>query len=139
MKTVYHGTKVEFSNFNTEFVFFTDNINMAKSYGNIIIEKKFDFSNLVCLDAKGENWRGFFLGDAFANEIYENMVKNDFIYYSLEELTKMRFSTNDCVRFAKELKKDFVKILNVEDYGSEVDDMIASDVYVVINKEKIKK
>jgi hypothetical protein len=137
MTTLYHGTQNNFTQFNTEIVFFTTNIEMAKSYGSNIIERKVDVSNVICVDAKGENWRGFFLGDNLANEIYHNMVKNDFVYYSIEELKKLRFSTNDVVSFAKDLGKDVIKISNVEDYGSEVENIIPCDVFVVLNKNLI--
>lgn len=137
---LYHGTEKKFENFNTEVVFFTSNIEMAKSYGDIIIEKNIKIvpeDRKVFVDAKGDNWRGFFLGDALAEEIYEDMVIKDNIYYEKEELKRVRFSTNDVVGFAKDLGKSLVEIKNVEDYGSEVENIIPSDVFVVINKEII--
>lgn len=137
MTTLYHGTKNDFSKFNTDVVFFTTNINMAKSYGKRIIEKNIEISNIVEVDAKGDNWRGFFLSESFATEFYQHMVKSNLVYYTMEELTKMRFSTNSVVTMAKELGKDFVKISNVEDYGSEVENMIPSDVYVALKTDLI--
>jgi hypothetical protein len=82
--TAYHGTKENFTSFATkarglgytsatgkfykddyydsgesEFVYFASNIDVCKSYGNVLLEAVLNFKNPLILDAKGKHYSAF--------------------------------------------------------------------------------
>jgi len=86
---LYHGTDYKFNSFNdNKPIFFVDDIDVAKTYGNFIIKAKLNMNNPIELDFDGKSTYHFFdkwyLPSDLANKIKDisTDIKNQ---YSLDD------------------------------------------------------
>lgn len=138
---VYHGTNNKFNIFNDNNpIFFVDNINVAKTYGNIIIKAKLDIQNPIELDFDGKSTYYFYdkwyLPSDLANKIKE--ISDDL---------KNQYIIDDDL-------KDYLELLGFNDLYGDLDGIIMKNIsdvgngiftthnpatnYVVFNKKQIK-
>jgi hypothetical protein len=148
MKTFYHGTDSEFTNYiNNTPMFFTADSEYAETYckkasfiqqerekfseGASIVPVNLFFSNPLVIDAKGSHYRYINV-----SELYSSFVSAGFDY--MDEVDFNSFSTNSIASLAKDLGYDSVVIKNVRDLGAEKIGSETTDVYVVFNSNQVK-
>jgi hypothetical protein len=138
---LFHGTNNKFDIFNdNKPIFFVDDINVARSYGDYIIKAKLNMNNPIELDFEGNSTYHFYdkwyLPSELAKKIKEisNFIKNR---YSLDEDLK-----------------EYLKYLGFDDLYGDLDGIIMNNIsdamggmfstykpvnnYVVFNKNQIR-
>jgi hypothetical protein len=143
LKMVYHGTRnADFTVFNRNVTYFTDNKSMADSYspngdmfeGYVNITKPYE------IDAKGEKWSRIPIDDATANFLKEQGAS------VFKENGKWRTTPADIASAIEEavdngeLDYDGIIIKNIDDTGSYYkgkDTHLATD-YIIFNKNQFK-
>jgi hypothetical protein len=74
---LYHGTDYKFNVFNdNKPIFFVDNIDVARTYGNFIIKAKLNMDNPIELDFEGSSTYHFFDKWYLPSDL-ANTIKND--------------------------------------------------------------
>jgi hypothetical protein len=137
---LYHGTEYKFNVFNdNKPIFFVDNVDVARTYGNFIIKAKLNMDNPIELDFDGKSTYHFFdkwyLPSDLANKIKD--IATDI---------KNRYSLNDDL-------KEYLDDLGFSDMSGDLDGIIMKNIsdamggmfsthkpvnnYVVFNKEQI--
>lgn len=137
---LYHGTDNRFTIFNdTKPIFFVDNINVARTYGDIIIKAKLNMDNPIELDFDGKSTYYFYdkwyLPSDLANKIKEiaSDIKNR---YSIDEDLKEYLET----LYFNDMYGDLDGIImkNISDaMGGMFSTHKPANNYVVFNKEQI--
>ena len=138
---LYHGTNKKFNSFNDKNpIFFVDNLDVAKTYGDFIISAKLNIENPIELDFEGKSTYYFFdkwyVPSKLASKIKDiaDDIKNR---YSLDdELTEYLESLEFSDSYGD---LDGIVMKNISDAN---DGMFSthklSTNYVVFNKEQIK-
>jgi hypothetical protein len=139
---LYHGTDSKFTSFNdSKPIFFTDNIQVAKSYGSNVIKARLTLDNPIEVDFGG-NSTSYFRGKNYVPSDMAKTIKElsddlkqygrleDDEMYELEQEYDWSDSYGDL---------DGIIMKNIKDsYG----DMFAGDIvannYVVFDKNQIK-
>lgn len=139
---LYHGTDVKFTTFNdSDPIFFTDNIQVAKSYGNNVIKVQLNLDNPLEVDCYGNSTCLFkgknYLPSDLAKSIKE--LSDDLKKYGRLEDEEMDELEQEYDWSSSYGKMDGLIMKNIKDsYG----DMFAGDIvannYVVFSKNQIK-
>lgn len=141
---VYHGTNNKFTSFNdTKPIFFSDDIDVAKSYGSTIIAAKLDLKNPLEVDFDG-NSTIYFIDKFYVPSEFAKLVKG--ISADIDKYDGLHNLSDD---IQEEMYvhnwldnghgMDGIIMKNIKDsYG----DIFAGDIvatnYVVFNKNQIK-
>jgi len=112
---LYHGTNNKFTVFNDNNpIFFVDNVNVAKTYGDIIIKAKLNMNNPIILDFDGEStyyfYNKWYLPSDLANKIKE--IASDI---------KNRYSLDDDL-------KEYLESLDFSDMYGDLDGIIMKNI-----------
>lgn len=138
---LYHGTNNKFTVFNDKNpIFFVDNIDVAKTYGDFVVKAKLHFDNPIELDFNGNSTYYFFdkwyLPSDLANKIKDiaTDIKN---HYSLDDELIEYLEYLDYSTLYGDL--DGVVMKNISDaMGGMFSTHKPANNYVVFNKEQIK-
>jgi hypothetical protein len=137
---LYHGSNNKFTDFNDkEPIFFVDNIDIARTYGDYVIKAKLNINNPIELDFDGKSTYYFFdkwyLPSDLANEIktIATDLKNNYLLDEdlMEYLEELGFS---------DLYGDLDGIImkNITDAMGEIfSTHKPANNYIVFNKEQI--
>lgn len=135
---VYHGTNQQFDDISLYqgAAYFTNNPEVAKSYGNIVKEFRLTLSNPAIVYANGENWNTILMfnkievankqltvGELLGIDDDYEMVEASTIAHELNQ----KFNVN-CVIF-----KDII------DTGANIETFVLSNVYVIFDTLLIQK
>lgn len=140
---VYHGSNNKFTSFNdSKPIFFSDNIDVAKSYGNIITKAKLTFDNPIEIDCDGNSTCHFrgknYLPSKLAQTIKE--LSNDLKNYGRLEDEEMEELEQEYDWSDMYGDLDGIIMKNIKDsYGDMFAGNIVANNYVVFNKNQIKK
>ena len=137
---LYHGTNNKFTVFNDiKPIFFVDDINVARTYGDIIIKAKLNMDNPIILDFDGKSTYYFYdkwyLPSDLANKIKEiaDDIKNR---YSLDDDLKEYLESLDFSNMYGDL--DGIIMKNISDsMGGMFSTHKPASNYVVFDKNQI--
>lgn len=137
---LFHGTNSRFKTFNdNKPIFFVDDVNVAKTYGNIIIKARLNIDNPLELDFNDRSTYYFFnrwyLPSDLANkikEISDDIKKN----YTLDDDLKDYLEELDYNELYGDLDGIIMKNIN-DDYNLISRNKPATN-YVVFDKNQIK-
>ncbi len=140
-KILYHGTNNVFRDFNSDKpIFFVDNIDVAKTYGNNIIQASLQINNPIIFDFE-HNSTVFFYGKyylpsvlaSFLKSISEEMKK----FMSIDEDLKEEMEYHEFNALYGDL--DGVIMNNIKDsYDAFMDKTPSATNFVVFDKNQIE-
>jgi len=156
---LYHGSKKSFEQFDSNFSYgskrravigafwFSDNLHVAKSYGNVIYESTLEIINPFIVDANFVNYADIYLG-VLPKEICDiiDYIDNRRTGDTYNELAYRRYTEPDfCLRFdssdlafsAKRAGYDSIIIQNVIDAGNSSALKLFATTYAVFNPDQI--
>lgn len=141
-KIFYHGTDYKFNKFyNTEPIFFVDNIDIAKTYGQYIISAKLTMMNPIELDFDG-NSTFLFMGKwylpselaKYLKEISKDIDKYGFWSLNNDLINELEdFGYNDLYG-----TMDGIIMFNIKDSYNIFDKNKPATNYVVFNSNQIE-
>ena len=137
---LYHGTDNKFTVFNdNKPIFFVDDVNVAKTYGDIIIKAKLSMDNPIILDFDGKSTYYFYdkwyLPSDLANKIKEIAVDIK-SHYSLDDDLKEYLESLDFSDMYGDL--DGIIMKNISDaMGGMFSTHKSANNYVVFDKNQI--
>jgi hypothetical protein len=139
---VYHGTNTKFSSFNdSEPIFFSDDIKVAKSYGNIIIKAKLDLDNPLKVDFDGGSTITF-MGKHYVPSQFAKLIKgisDDIKKYGIDDEMREELGYYDWYNGFVDDDLDGIIMHDIKDsYGDIFAGNIVANNYVVFNKNQIK-
>jgi hypothetical protein len=139
---LYHGTDLKFITFNdSKPIFFTDNIQVAKSYGNNIVKVQLKLNNPIEVDCDG-NSTCFFRGKNYLPSKLAEAVKelsDDLKKYGRLEDEYMEELEREYDWYDSYGDMDGIIMKNIKDsYGDVFAGDIVANNYVVFDKNQIK-
>ena len=139
--TLYHGTDNKFEVFNdNKPIFFVDDINIARTYGDYIIKAKINMDNPIELDFDGKSTYHFYDKWYLPSDLAEKIK-------SISDVIKNRYSLDEDL-------KEYLESLGFSDMYGDLDGIIMNNIsdaldgmfsthklvnnYVVFNKSQIR-
>jgi len=137
----YHGTDNVFSFFSDSHpIFFVDNIDVAKTYGNIIIKSELTIENPVIFDFDGKSTYYFdnkWLRPSELAEYIKNISEDIKKHYQLSDELAEELAYHDYEGYSGDL--DGIIMKNISDTGDGVfSTHQPATNYVVFDKSQIK-
>lgn len=139
---VYHGTNSSFDTFNdSKPIFFTDNPDVAKSYGDRIIKAKLTLENPIEIDFEGKS-TGYFSGKWYVPSDLADRIK--LIADDMNKYGRVDDDLIDDMEIDHGWSDNYgdldgIVMKNIKDsYGDVFAGDIVANNYVVFNKNQIK-